>query len=515
MQSLHRHQRRLLSNRGIASLTVVVLLLGPAVAWSQEPEDVSVAQLRQELQQLRREIEQRQSNLEMRQSEFEDRVETGGSQLTQRISTLEGAGDEFRRQLELRIPSYQALPQASQAELTREMSIQDRLDNLIIFHGYLRSGFGANGKGGGQQAFQAPGAPAKYRLGNETDTYGEIIFDKEWSPNKTGAQFRGEVMLAFQTQQNTSYDPDNLFLLREAFVESKNFCWVPDWVFWAGKRYYDRHDVHINDYYYLDMSGYGGGIRDINLGLCTFDIAYLGGTLEDVITHRGEVSGHHLDMRFQNLEVPFGKAIIWGDLAITPGGEVPDGRIVEDSRGFATGLIHIIEDFLGGFNKAAVLWGRGAASNFSTSIDDPFTAIDATSQFLFTETLTMQPSDTFTMQTTFITRVIDNGDPSDSKISWVSGGLRPILQLTDYWAIAFEYGADHVDNEQLGVEGTLHKFTIAPELRSGPQFFSRPSLRAFLTYAVWPDEFRGLVGGDAYVNDTEGFSMGCQVETWW
>lgn len=500
---------------GLIALAMLAALLGAGSTLAQEPADESVEQLRRELQQLRTEMEQRQANLETRQAEFEDRVQAGGSQLTQRVSSLEGAGEEFSRQLELRIPSYEALPAASRAELTRELSVQDKLDSLIIFHGYLRSGFGANGKGGGQEAFQAPGAPAKYRLGNEADTYGEIIFDKEWSSNKTGPQFRGEVMIAFQTQQNTSFDPDSQFLLRESFVEARNFCWVPDWIFWAGKRYYDRHDIHINDYFFLDMSGYGGGIRDINMGLCTFDIAYLGGTLEDVVTHRGEVSGHHLDMRFQNLEVPFGKAIIWGDLAITPGGQLPDGRIVEDSRGFATGLIHIAEDVLGGFNKAAVLWGRGAASDFSTSVADPFTAIDATYQFLFTETLTIQPSDTFTMQTTFITRVIDNGDPTDSQITWVSGGLRPILHLTDYWAIAFEYGADHVNNKQLGVEGTLHKFTIAPQLRSGAEFFSRPSLRTFVTYAVWPDEFKGLVGGNAYVNDTEGFSMGCQLETWW
>ena len=500
----------------IGALVVLVALAGEATSWAQQSESESVEQLRQELQQLRQEMEQRQADLEMQQSEFEGRVRSGGRQITERVSALEGAGEEISRQLELRIPSYDALPAASRQNLRGEMSLEDRLQDLIIFHGYLRSGFGANGQGGGQEVFQAPGAPAKYRLGNEADTYGEIVFDKDWSPNKTGAQFRGEILLGFQTKQNMSFDPDNdAFFLREAFVETRHLAWAPDWVFWAGQRYYDRHDVHINDFYYLDMSGYGGGIRDINLGICTFDIAYLGGSLEDVVTHRGEVSGHHLDMRFQNLEVPLGKGIIWGDLAITPGGELEDGTTVEDSSGFAVGFIHIREDVLGGFNKAAVLWGRGAASDFSTSVADPLTAIDATYQFLFTETLTMQPSDSFTMQTTFITRVIDNGDPSNSEITWVSGGLRPILHLTDYWAVAFEYGADHVDNKQLGVEGTLHKFTIAPELRAGHEFFSRPSLRMFVTYAVWPDEFRGLVGGDAYTTDTEGFSMGCQVETWW
>jgi maltoporin len=47
------------------------------------------------------------------------------------------------------------------------------LPRPLEFHGYLRSGFGMNGEGGKMEAFKAPGAGAKYRLGNESDTYGE------------------------------------------------------------------------------------------------------------------------------------------------------------------------------------------------------------------------------------------------------------------------------------------------------------------------------------------------------
>jgi maltoporin len=44
------------------------------------------------------------------------------------------------------------------------------------FHGYRRSGFGVDGTGKGQQPFIAPLAPAKYRLGNEAETYLETTF---------------------------------------------------------------------------------------------------------------------------------------------------------------------------------------------------------------------------------------------------------------------------------------------------------------------------------------------------
>src|SRR4029450_12084124 len=46
---------------------------------------------------------------------------------------------------------------------------------VFEFHGYFRCGYGVNSEGGQQVPFQAPGAGAKYRLGNETETYGEFI----------------------------------------------------------------------------------------------------------------------------------------------------------------------------------------------------------------------------------------------------------------------------------------------------------------------------------------------------
>jgi maltoporin len=44
------------------------------------------------------------------------------------------------------------------------------------FLGYLRSGFGVAGTGDPQEAFKAPNAGAKYRLGNETEAYLETTF---------------------------------------------------------------------------------------------------------------------------------------------------------------------------------------------------------------------------------------------------------------------------------------------------------------------------------------------------
>jgi len=65
------------------------------------------------------------------------------------------------------------------------------------------------------------------------------------------------------------------------------------------------------------------------------------------------------------------------------------------------------------------------------------------------------------------------------------------------------------------LDGWLRKFTIAPQIGAGRKFFSRPVLRAFLTYASWSDGFPGDVGGTPYLNRMNGLTYGVQAETWW
>jgi maltoporin len=61
----------------------------------------------------------------------------------------------------------------------------------------------------------------------------------------------------------------------------------------------------------------------------------------------------------------------------------------------------------------------------------------------------------------------------------------------------------------------LRKITIAPQIGAGRKYFSRPILRAFLTYGDWSDGLRGFVGGVPFANKTNGFTYGVQAEHWW
>jgi maltoporin len=74
---------------------------------------------------------------------------------------------------------------------------------------------------------------------------------------------------------------DTTVALREAFALAKG-VWgsQPTAVFWAGQRFYDRHDLHMSDFFYRDLSGFGGGLDDVQLGdTARLSVAWLGGSL--------------------------------------------------------------------------------------------------------------------------------------------------------------------------------------------------------------------------------------------
>ena len=108
-----------------------------------------------------------------------------------------------------------------------------------------------------------------------------------------------------------------------------------------------------------------------------------------------------------------------------------------------------------------------------------------------------------------------SGNSREGWGQWLSFGARPQYFFTEHLSVAFEAGLDRTSSGNGQYEGWLRKFTIAPQIGAGRKFFSRPVLRAFLTYANWSDGLRGFVGGDPYLKKTNGLTYGIQAETWW
>jgi maltoporin len=531
-----------------------IVALVPAAAppsFAQQPEDLEkqLQQLKQQYDATTRDLEQRMVALEQQIQKQKEASETAKEGT---ISAVELAAEQAAKKAALgqsdkvgakyqgQVSSEPTYDLLNEAEATIE-KLQEQVSSFE-FHGYFRSGYGLNSEGGQQVAFQAPGAGAKYRLGNEAETYGEFIFVNNWlNPNHASdkAWLKTEVMIEANTSNSATYAnfPNNVggdqFRLREAFVQAGNILdFQPNAKFWAGDRYYRRQHIEIDDFYPLDMSGYGAGVEDWNLRIGKMAVAYLSGARPDIVTQYGNYAKSNIDVRFYDLKGPLGLFGAWFNYSVVKGGTVQSigtqngtptaGAIAPSTDGFAVGIRQQRLEWHGGYNTFGIQYGKGAASNFSTSIDNPNPFLGSSERLLLTEHLLVQPNDRFAIMPIFVFQRQRDGVPGHSFNDWVSFGVRPEVFFNKYLSLAFESGFDHTEGfatTQTGsatqYNGWLRKFTIAPQIGAGQKFFSRPVLRVFLTYANWSNGFRGLVGGVPFEDRTSGLTYGVQAETWW
>lgn len=530
---------RAFNSRPLAWIAAALLAAAPRLL-GQQADD-----LRGQLQQLKQQYEQTTQDLQQRIAALEQQIEkqNDAKSLQQKTEkekdatvsaaelaaheaiqkVLTGQSKDVGAQFQGQIPSQPNYDLLQEAE-TKIAGLQQQLGSFE-FHGYFRSGYGLSSDGGEQVAFQAPGAGAKYRLGNEAETYGEFIFVNNWlNPQATSdrAWLKTEVMIEANTTNSASYANfnngagDDQFRLREAFVRGGNlFDGQPEAKFWAGERYYRRQHIEIDDFYPLDMSGYGAGIEDLNLRIGKLAVGYLAGARPDIETQNGNYAKSNVDVRFYDLKGPLGLWGAWFNFANSRGGTTPAGQVIPTTSGYAFGLRHQRLEWHGGYHSFGIQYGTGPASNFSTSIDTPTRFINSTAQLLITEQVLVQPNDKFAIMPIFILQRTRDGNPQHGWDQWASFGARPEVFFTKYLSLAFEAGFDHTHSSTGLYDGWLRKVTIAPQLGAGRKFFSRPVLRVFLTYADWSDGLRGFVGGIPFQNRTDGLTYGVQAETWW
>jgi maltoporin len=519
----------------VKRLSYIVAL---AAAWAlpslaQQPDDLQkqLQQLKQQYEQTTEELQQRITALEQQieqQKETAEKTKAGkvsaaelaAEQAAQKavLGETDDVGAKFQGDLSSE-PTYDLLREADE----QIVKLQEQAKSFE-FHGYFRSGYGLNSVGGQQVAFQAPGAGAKYRLGNEAETYGELIFVNNWvNPEHSSgkAWFKTEAMIEANTTNAASYanfpagTGNDQFRLREAFVQAGNVLESQsDAKFWAGERYYRRQHVEIDDFYPLDMSGYGGGVEDLHVGIGKMAVAFLSGARPDIVTQNGYLAKSNIDVRLYDLKGPAGLWGVWFDYATSKGGATATGTAIPTMDGYAFGLRHQRLEWHGGYHSFSIQYGTGAASNFSTSIDDPTPFLRSSARLLAVEQMLFQPNDRFAIMPIFIYQRYKDGNPQHDWIQWVSFGARPEIFLTKYISLAFEAGFDHTHSVGQ-YDGWLRKFTIAPQIGAGRKFFSRPVLRAFLTYASWSNGLQGFVGGVPYFDRTNGLTYGVQAETWW
>jgi len=551
--SARRHRRERLS-WWLCCFAILSLARVEASAQQTQQLEQQLVQLQQKYEKTTQDLErqitalQQQIDKEKQAREQQAAQETRGGAIPKHgtVSAAELAAEEARKPLFGQSsqvgaqfqgdidaePTYDLLKEADQ----KIEKLQEQV-GTFEFHGYVRSGFGLNSVGGQQVAFEAPGAEAKYRLGNEAETYAELIFVNNWvNPDQDSdkAWFRSEFMVEANTSNSENYAPvgnavgADQFRFREAFVQAGNvIASQPDAKFWVGERYYRRQHIDSDDFYPVDMSGYGGGVEDLNIKFGKLALAFLGAARPDITTVNGNLAKSNIDASLYDIKGPFGLWGLWFDYAAAKGGAVTSATsagstsvaTVPTSDGFAFGVRYQRLEWHGGYHTFMIQYGTGAASNFSgpgngTTIPNPTPYVDNSRQFLATEQIVFQPNDKFAIMPIFVFQRTKDGNPQDDWVQWASFGARPEVFFTKHLSLTGDCGFDHTHLPG-SYDGWLRKCTVAPQIGPDRKFFGRPVLRAFVTYANWSNGFRGFVGGVPFQNRTSGMTYGVQMEHWW
>ena len=267
-------------------VTLLSLLTVPTLFAQQTSDSSDVSALKaqmekmqQQNQQMQKEYEDRIAAMESKMQSLESKADSG-TILNTRVLT-----DDNGKQYEGKGP---VLDESFLKSLTRNFS----------FTAYVRAGVQFNGNGGGGNFnFELPdNEGGRSRLGNENDTYFELTWKQAhmlgdnpdvmdvsmvFTPAIRYQQNRATFVTGLTGGRENGSDFD--FVMREAYLEMANvFKAAPEITFWGGQRFYDRFNIDSNDYFWLDLSGYGAGVKNIDVGIGKLWLAYLGGLDDDI-----------------------------------------------------------------------------------------------------------------------------------------------------------------------------------------------------------------------------------------
>ncbi|GHY91168.1 maltoporin [Vibrio cholerae] len=371
----------------------------------------------------------------------------------------------------------------------------------VDFNGYFRAGTGISGNGNADIAFQKAGVG---RLGNENDNYYEFGFAEEL---KTGEQtWKVESMIA-QGNNGANGWEDGDFNVAQFNVQAKGLLASDqEAVMWAGKRYYQRKDIHITDFYFLNTSGTGGGIENLSVGNQKLSVALV----QD--GDNTNSSGYIFDARLANIGL-WENATLELAVAYNFATEKDGKTELADDGVMGTAILH--QGLSNGFNQTvfqygtagygaqvANFWGAGTyygRGNADNNDENGF-------RLLNWGVINLGESWEMGHQLAYLS----GSDIGTAKadIDQYSVVVRPMYKWNDTMRTVFEAGYNSGDNDK-GEDFEYSKFTVAQAWAMGNSFWARPELRVYGSYLT---DHEGTTFGSKGDSD---FVMGIQVEAWW
>lgn len=383
----------------------------------------------------------------------------------------------------------------------------------VDFNGYMRAGTGVSANGGSDVSFLKNGVG---RLGNENDNYYEFGLSEELKYKDQ--TWRIESMIAQGNDGASAWEEKGVNVAQFAVKAKGVFASDKEATLWAGKTYYQRKDIHITDFYFLNTSGTGGGIENLSVGNQKLSVALI----QDGENDNG--SGYIFDARLANIN-------LWQDASLEIAAaynfatEKDDKTIVGDDGILATGIIH--QGLSNGFNQTVLQFGTAGygvqAANFwgAGNYYDRSGAYNDSTGFRIINWGVVNLGSSWEMghQLAYLSGSDIGGKNSDGgltnqefDINQFSAVVRPMYKWNDTMRTVFEAGYNA--GEQINSAGTAvedfggYKFTVAQAWAMGDSFWSRPEIRVYGSYLA-DTEGKGLDGKD------DNFVVGIQVEAWW
>ena len=241
----------------------------------------------------------------------------------------------------------------------------------------------------------------------------------------------------------------------------------------------------------------GAGIEDMNLGMAKVSVAFMMDPNNSANDNR-----FALPIRATGIKtLPNGELSIY----VTPSAQLKSRNQVtsveppKQPKGIALGVYQTFNGVMGGnwiagfkHDKTGDVKNTRVVAQYGTTIGAA-TGLDVIGEY----------------------RV--NDQPANGGNKWLSIGARTDTHLSGPFRFLFEAGHDQVKPDT-GNTRNMTKFTAALAASAGKEPGSRPTVRLFLTHAIWNDAARLALSGrtqEVFGDKKAGTSLGIQAETWW
>ena len=373
--------------------------------------------------------------------------------------------------------------------------------------------------------FKAPGAGSKYRLGNECETWMELGAYQDLG-FEDGITLHNQVRPVFTAPNEEKIE----FLRFDELYTELSGLFEQGGSLWIGRRYYQRHDSHITDYWPLNMSGDGFGLERLGLGKGYFlSYSFMRDELGPrTVPTRAKTLNQSHDLRIARVWER-GETTLFLNYTHLAAETFAAGERIADQDGFAVGLVHkdtlLTQAWFGmeGENVTMIEYGTGSSRNAGNgtyesdgTVDTLLSGgrLDDAETFRFVNYNAFEKG-SLGMMSSLTYEYRDSEAFDGVRQEWLSFGVRPYWFFHRNLRGVLEAGYDYVEDKVSGETYNLLKGTVALELAPKPGVWTRPVLRLYYTSADWSESARGLIGGSYYVDASSGDNVGIQVEYWW